>query len=76
MQINTTDNEAGKTLYMKVRVGFFSQGDSLNAWCKRNDYHLSNVREALHGLWNGPRGKAIRAEAVKASKANIKEETQ
>lgn len=75
MQISITDYEPSKSLYRKVRLGFFEQEDSLNAWCKRNNRHLTNVKEALYGTWNGPTAKALRKQLIEESGLTTKEET-
>lgn len=54
-------------LYLDVRAGFISQGQSLTGWCKGKGVDSSNARAALAGAWNGPKGKALRAELIEAS---------
>lgn len=58
-------------LLVQVRTGFILQGTTLTEWCRENDTHISNARNALIGTWNGPKGKAMRARLVKA--AGVKE---
>lgn len=60
-------NSPGLALHLKVRAGFVSQGTSLNKWCETNEVLPSNVRDALIGRWNGPKGMALRNKAIKAS---------
>lgn len=62
---NTTP---GKDLMLQVRAGFISQGTTLTEWCRENGSHISNVRNALFGTWNGPKGRAMRQRVVKAAK--------
>lgn len=73
MQISIIDYEPSKSLYKKVRLAFFEQEDSLNAWCKRNNRHLTNVKEALYGTWDGPTAKALRKRLIEESGLAAKE---
>lgn len=54
-------------LHFQVRAGFVSQGTSLKRWCEENGLRPSNVRDALIGRWNGPKGIALRQQVVKAA---------
>ena len=40
--------------YLRVRLGFLSQGSSLHAWCRANGIPMPNAREALLGRWAWP----------------------
>ncbi len=65
MEIN--DLTPSKDLYLKVRAGFVAQGTTLNAWCRANGHLRGNARHALIGSWDGPKGRAFRADLVKAA---------
>lgn len=58
----------GPELNLEIRVGFIRQGTTLTRWCKDNGLRISNVRDAILGSWDGPKGKAIRAQVAKASR--------
>jgi hypothetical protein len=57
----------GQELLRTVRAGFVKQGSSLGTWCRTNDLHLSNARQALLGSWDGPAGRALRNRIIKAA---------
>lgn len=57
----------GKKLHQEIRAGFVRQGTTLTRWCTENDLRLSNVRDAILGGWDGPKGQAIRAKVAKAA---------
>ena len=59
--------EPGLGLMQQVRAGFVLQGTTFSAWCKANQISQYNARDAVIGSWNGPKGKALRAQIVKAS---------
>ena len=65
MNINTFP--PGRDLYLKVRGGFISQDSTLTAWCREHNINPTNAQAALVGIWNGPKGKELRAELIKAS---------
>jgi len=54
-------------LYLEVRAGFVTQGTTLTGWCRQHEVNPTNARAALAGIWNGPKGKKLRAELIKAS---------
>ncbi len=54
-------------LYRQVRAAFILKDATLKGWCKANQVHMSNARNALVGSWNGPAGKALRRRIVQAS---------
>ena len=58
-------------LLRRVRAGFTLQGTTLTAWCRDNDTHISNARNALIGTWDGPKGRAMRAKIVKAAGVRV-----
>lgn len=59
--------DPGLDLHLKVRAAFVAKGTSLKGWCRANDIKPSNVRDALIGRWNGPKGQAMRRRVVKAA---------
>lgn len=63
-----TDSNPGIELMRRVKAGFIVQGTTLTEWCRKNDTHVSNVRNALYGTWNGPKGRAMRQRVVKAAR--------
>ena len=63
-----TTPEPSLALLRQVRAGFTLQDTSLKGWCRENDIRFSNARDALIGSWNGPKGKALRAKIVRASR--------
>lgn len=54
-------------LYLQVRAGFITQGTTLTAWCREREVNPTNAKSALAGVWNGPKGKALRSELIEAS---------
>lgn len=66
-QINDSNPPPSADLYRRVRAGFTIKEDSFTAWCKRNKLNVSNVREAICGSWDGPKGREIRAKALRES---------
>lgn len=54
-----------KQLVNQVRAHFISQGTSLSAWCREHGHYPSNVRQALQGTWDGPKGRALRTQLCK-----------
>lgn len=67
MSLANTQKDADQALYLKVRVGFISQGTTLNAWCKENSLHIQNVRAAFLRQWIGPSANALIERVMKAS---------
>lgn len=54
-------------LYRHVRAGFIAQGSTITTWCRERGVNPTNARSALVGAWDGPKGKALRAELIEAS---------
>jgi len=67
MHMNDNHYEPGPHLYLLIRAGFITQGSTLTAWCRKRGVNTTNARSALVGAWNGPKGKALRAELIEAS---------
>lgn len=61
----------GTELLAKVRAGFIAQGTSFSGYCEDNNINRPNARQALLGAWDGPAGRALRAQLVKA--ANVEQ---
>lgn len=55
-------------LIRTVRIGFIRQNTTFTTWCNRNGVRTSNARAALIGLWNGPKGRAMRKRIVDAAR--------
>lgn len=60
--------EPGMALLREVRIGFIRQGTTLARWCDENGIKRTNARTTLVGLWNGPKGKAVRSKILRAAK--------
>ncbi|HEY0464570.1 MAG TPA: hypothetical protein VGC79_10190 [Polyangiaceae bacterium] len=56
---------ANKDLLQKVRAGLTLKGTSLASWARANDVDAQNVRHALAGRWDGPKGRRIRAKVLR-----------
>lgn len=61
------DAKPGLDLLLRVKAGFVLQNTSMSRWAKENGTHVSNVRNALLGSWDGPRGRAMRRRVLKAA---------
>lgn len=59
--------EPSVELAREVRIGFMRQGTSLTAWVRENGIRIGDARMALIGVWNGPKGRALRERIVCAS---------
>lgn len=60
--------EPSRHLYLLIKAGFVYQGTSLTAWARTQGIDPSSARSAIMGLWDGPKGKALRLKAIEASK--------
>lgn len=58
---------AGPELVRKVRAAFVMSGTTLGRWCREHKLSDQNVRLALLGGWNGPKGRAMRDRVIGAS---------
>jgi len=56
-----------RELLLRVRAGLLVQHTTLADWCRRAGVHPSAVRQALYGTWAGPKGRAVRAQVLKAA---------
>lgn len=59
--------QPGPDLNREIKAGFILQGTSLSAYCKKHGLRLTNVRDAILGSWDGPKGRALRAQVAKAA---------
>lgn len=66
--MNLNQIKPGPDLYLLVRQGFIGQNTSLNRWCCENGVGRRNAEAALKGMWNGPKGKALREQIAEAAK--------
>ncbi len=57
----------GRDLMLQVRAGLLLQNTTLSAWCRKRQVNASAVRQAIYGTWAGPKGRAMRAEVLKAA---------
>ena len=48
-----------KKLYLQIRAGFVSRGSTLTEWCRDHALNPTNVRSAIYGVWDGPKGMAM-----------------
>lgn len=58
-------------LYREVRASFVLRYTTLNTWCKEEGIHQTNAKACLIGLWDGPKGKALRARIIEASGMSV-----
>lgn len=65
--MNINEIKAGPDLYVQVRQGFVGQNSSLNRWCLENGIKRQNAMACLKGMWNGPKGTALRERVVIAA---------
>lgn len=54
-------------LLTQVRAAFVRRNDTFSGWCKRNQLRPQNVRIAVIGGWNGPKGTKLRARVIRES---------
>lgn len=65
--MNINNFPPSKALYLQIRAGLIIQGMSLHGWCRDRDINPTNARAALVGAWDGPKGKALRADLIDAA---------
>ena len=70
-QVENTKSEMAvlAQLWQEIRIGFISQGTSLNAFCKENGIHRPNAKKAFGGNWNGKKAQELRNRLLEASTA-------
>lgn len=57
-----------KALYLQVRAGLIMRETTLAEWCRERGMNPTNARAALVGSWDGPKGKALRADLIDAAR--------
>lgn len=60
-------NTPSVELHQEVRSAFVKKGTSLNKWCEENNIDPRHARQAMYGVWNGPKGQALREKVLLAS---------
>ena len=65
--MDSNDLKPGPDLYQRVRAGFVMKGTSLTRWCREKGINPTGARTALTGGWNGPKGRQLRSDLIKAS---------
>lgn len=65
--MNINEIKPSPDLYLQVRIGFVGQNSSLNKWCTDNGITRQNAVAALKGMFNGPKGIALRERVVIAA---------
>lgn len=63
----STPAELGTRLMQQIRAAHILRGTTYTAWCRSQGMDPSLVRQAIFGTWGGPKGRAIRAKALKAA---------
>jgi len=61
----------GRDLMLQVRAGLLLQNMTLSSWCRQHGINTSNARQAIYGTWNGPKGRTIRDELLKAAGVKV-----
>lgn len=64
----TTDPSLNQAEYSRLKAAFVARGTTLNAWCKANDTHIQNVRDAAFGNWKGPSAEALLERVLDAAR--------
>ena len=72
LPMSTNSIQPSKELHLKVRAGFITQGSTLSAWCRKNNVNPTNARHALVGSWDGPKGRKLREELIRAAGLSAK----
>ena len=54
-------------LYAEVRAGFVRKHTTLSQWCRANGVFRENARDALKGVWVGPKARQLIERLVQAS---------
>ncbi len=65
--MSRTPTETGTRLMQEVRAAFILRGTSYTAWCRAQGIEPSQVRQAIYGTWAGPKGRAVRANVLRAA---------
>ena len=65
--MSRTPAETGTRLMQEVRAAFILRGTTYTAWCRGQGIEPSQVRQAIYGTWAGPKGRAVRANVLRAA---------
>lgn len=71
----TSPLNPGPDLYLRVRIGFISQGTTLAAWCKERSIYPTNAKSAIVGVWDGPKARELRDQIVQAAQLARRKKT-
>lgn len=63
-KVVTNSLEPGPLLWQAIKAAFLLKGTTVNGWSKDNDVCSSHVRAAVIGVWNGPKGIALRNRVI------------
>jgi len=58
---------ASMELHTRIRAAFILNGTTFTRWCKENNVDPQNARQCIMGVWNGPKGRELRAKIIEAS---------
>jgi hypothetical protein len=64
---NTPAASSPPTLYLAVRAAFVARGDSLNAWCDKNQVRRQWAEQALKGQSTGPAARQLVKRIARAA---------
>lgn len=62
-----TDLAPGPELARKVRAAFVLRGTTLGRWCRENGIVRQTAMNCLVGIWDGPKGRAMRHRVLEAA---------
>lgn len=63
--------QPSQQLVQEVRIGFIRQGMTLTEWTREHGIRIGDARSALIGVWNGPKGQALRHRIVRAARIGL-----
>ncbi len=61
------NTDPGTRLMQQVRAAFILSGTTYTAWCRTQGMDPSLVRQAIYGTWGGPKGRAVKAQVLRAA---------
>lgn len=62
---------AGDIMLRQVRAAFVSRGETLHAWCKKNQVDWSYAHGALTGKNDFPKARELRQRILRASSLSV-----
>ncbi|MGH8469370.1 MAG: hypothetical protein ACREVY_10445 [Gammaproteobacteria bacterium] len=65
--MNMNELKPCRDLYIRVRAAFVAQDSSLGEWCRKNGIERQTATHCLIGVWNGPKGRKIRARIIEGA---------